>query len=235
MTDDAVRCVGVVGLGRLGRAVVQAGRDQGLRMVTIGRWGEWPLGARGPSVVVDASSPSAQPALLDYCKRQGSALVECVSSLDAGQWEALRALADEVPVIRATNLSMGHHLQGEAVRLIGKLLGAAQQVLPEAAVWERHPAMKAHRPSASALHLADIWRETTGHETESIDSQRAGMPVSDHEVLLTWQAESLTVRHSVGSLAAAASGALAAVRWADGRAPGLTDIRTVFDEIIGRV
>ncbi|MFJ2773881.1 dihydrodipicolinate reductase C-terminal domain-containing protein [Streptomyces sp. NPDC087300] len=228
--QGALTRIGVLGLGRLGRAVARAAQEQGLRVVEIGRWGEWPTGDHAPPVLIDASAPEAQPALLDHCAQQGTALVECVSNLSAAQWTALGELATRVPVVRAPNLSLGHHVQRQLVRLVGALHPIGAQP-PEATVWERHPVTKAHRPSASAVRLADAWREASGHPAASVDSRRAGGPVSDHEVQFAWRAESLTVRHSVASLDAAAFGALAAARWAVGGPPGITDVSAVFDEL----
>ena len=221
----------MVGLGRLGRAVLEACERAALPVVlTASRSAGWRVDA-APEVIIDAGSPSGHDAVRESCLRYGAALVECVSDLDDAQWRALAELAEKVPVVRATNLTIGHHLQRRMVELLAALGG--HTVFPaETSVHERHPATKAHRPSATAAALAATWRAGTGTEVAEIGSRRAGPPVSDHEVLWSWPGETLQLRHSVRRIDAAADGALAAARWTRGRAPGLVDMRTVFDDLI---
>ncbi|MEE4545580.1 dihydrodipicolinate reductase C-terminal domain-containing protein [Streptomyces sp. V4-01] len=231
MAEPSAPRVGVVGLGRLGRAVVDACGRAGLPVVmTASRGSGWRVDAE-PEVIVDASSPSAHEAVRRSCLRHGAALVECVSDLDDAQWRALADLAGAVPVVRATNLAIGHHLQRTVVGLLAAL-GVQAAYPAETAVHERHPASKAHRPSATAVALASCWRAGSGTEVAEIGSLRAGPPVSDHEVMWSWPAETLRLRHSVRRIDAAAAGALAAVRWTRGRAPGLADMAGVFDDLL---
>lgn len=224
--------IGVIGLGRLGSGVIDACDRAGHAVVvTASRTGGWRT-AGTPSVLIDASAPAALPEVLKYCASHGVALVECVSNLGPTQWAEIDELATEVPVVRATNLTAGHYVQSRIVECVAALRSHAA-FPPETGVLERHPATKVHRPSATALALARTWGDNTGTEVAEICAQRAGPPVSDHEMVWTWPAETLVVRHSVRSLEAAASGAIAAARWTVGRAPGLVDMRTVYDDLTG--
>jgi 4-hydroxy-tetrahydrodipicolinate reductase len=230
---DARPSVGVVGLGRLGRAVVAACSAAGLPVVlTASRGTGWRADAV-PDVLVDASGPGALTEVVAYCRNSRAALVECVSNLDAEQWETVAGLAGEVPVVRATNLAVGHHLQTELVRRAAELV-ACGPFAPAASVRERHPATKAHRPSATAGKLAGSWAAVAGEEITEICAERSGLPVSDHEVILTWGGETVTVGHSVGSFAAAAEGAVAAARWVTGRPSGLHSVQRMYDELMAK-
>jgi 4-hydroxy-tetrahydrodipicolinate reductase len=191
----------------------------------------WPA-SRVPDVVVDASAPAAFPAVADYCAQHGCALVECVSNLDDRQLDELAVLAKAVPVVRAVNLAFGHHLQRRVVRYLSGLPLAAVSGAT-AAVWERHPVTKAHRPSATAVDLAREWERGSGVEVGDISSRRDGLPVSEHEVALTWPNETLAVHHHVNAMAAAAAGAVTAVRWVVGREPGLVSMADVYDDLLG--
>ncbi|WP_410667820.1 dihydrodipicolinate reductase C-terminal domain-containing protein [Amycolatopsis sp. cmx-4-68] len=226
---EAAPTIGVAGLGRLGTAVLDRARRQGLRVVLRASRTGWQADAV-PDVLVDASAPAAGEQVRDYCLRHGVALVECVSDLDARQWSALAELAAVVPVVRATNLTVGHYVQSRLVRCVAAL---PEPVRAPASVWERHPATKAHRPSATAVALGRTWTDGSGAEPSDISSQRSGLPVSEHEVLWTWQAETLALRHSVGSLAAAAAGAVTAVCWAHGRPAGMASMDAVYDDLMG--
>lgn len=225
---DGLPRVGVVGTGRLGAAVLGQCRELGLPVVLTASSSGWHEDGRA-DVLVDASSPEAHDRVLRYCAEHRTALVACVSNLDSAQWSALAELADSVPVLRATNLAIGHHLQR---RLVAHL-AAITPSHPQTSVWERHPTTKAHRPSATAVALADAWTAASGREPADVSSSRAGLAVSEHEVTWTWPAETVTVRHSVGSFTAAATGAVRAVAWLNARTPGLYDAREMYDDLIG--
>lgn len=232
MTAVSEPGVGVVGLGRLGNAVVGAAARLGVPVVfAASRQAGWPDNGVA-DVVVDASAPDAAHTVFDYCERHGSALVECVSNLTDEHLDRLAVLAKVVPVVRATNLALGHHLQRRVVRYLATLSRSAVGEAT-AAVWERHPATKAHRPSATACELARVWAEGGGAEIGEVSSRRDGLPVSEHEVTVTWPAETLAVRHVVGSLSAAASGAVTAARWIAGRGPELVSMDRIYDELLG--
>ncbi|WP_412543369.1 dihydrodipicolinate reductase C-terminal domain-containing protein [Longispora sp. K20-0274] len=220
--------VGVVGLGRLGGAVVEACGAAGLRVVlTASRRAGWRGSA--PTVLVDASGPGAGPEVVAYCAANRVALVQCVSDIDDAHRAALCDLATRVAVLRAENLAYGHYVQRRLVEHAA-VLGAARSAA--ASVWERHPATKSHRPSATARLLADTWTTATGADVGEVASYRAGLAVSEHEFTWTWPAESLVLRHQVGSLAAAARGATAAVRWLAGRPAGPATMRDVYDDLV---
>lgn len=227
MSDNRLT-VGVVGLGRLGRAVVDACGRQGVDVVlTATRAGGWRI-ADTPTVLVDTSGPDALDAVVEYCDGNGVALVACVSDLDDRQWCRIEDLARRVPVVRATNLAVGHYVQSRLAEFLASLR-IPEVFATETAIRERHPAVKRHRPSATAVELA---RVLSGAEVAEICSQRCGPPVSEHEVMWTWSAETLVLRHSVVSLAAAAAGAVVAARWAARHECGLVPMRAVFDDLI---
>ncbi|GIE91058.1 dihydrodipicolinate reductase [Actinoplanes regularis] len=224
--------IGIVGLGRLGSALRSACRSDGRRVtLTASRRGGWSAAAV-PEVLVDASGPEAHADVLDYCAGHRVPLVACVSNLTEPQWKALAELAEVVPVVRATNLSFAHYLQVRIAEFTAALTTGRFETTTT--VRERHPLGKAHRPSGSALALADTWAAASGRAVADIADERAGLPVSEHELTHTWGGESLHVRHHVADWAVPARGALAAADWARTAAPGLVTMRTVYDDLTGR-
>ncbi|MFE6776643.1 dihydrodipicolinate reductase C-terminal domain-containing protein [Streptomyces sp. NPDC057702] len=229
--DQAVT-VGIVGLGRLGSALRSACRAAGARVsLTASRRTGWSVSAV-PDVLVDASAPEAHAEVLDHCATHRVPLVACVSNLSDIQWKALAELAETVPVVRATNLSFAHYLQTRVAEFTATL--ATGHFAATTTVRERHPLGKAHRPSATALSLARTWSRASGQQVADIADERAGLPVSEHELTHTWDGEALHVRHHVGSWAVPARGALAAVHWARTAPPGLVTMRTVYDDLTAR-
>lgn len=224
--------IGIVGLGRLGSALRSVCQAEGTRVtLTASRRGGWSVEAV-PDVLVDASSPGAHADVLDHCADHRVPLIACVSDLTEAQWKALAELAEVVPVVRATNLSFAHYLQVRIAELTAAL--TTGRFVATTTVRERHPLGKAHRPSATALALADTWSVASGRAVADIADERAGLPVSEHELTHTWDGEALHVRHHVGSWTVPARGALAAAHWARTAPPGLVTMRTVYDDLADR-
>jgi 4-hydroxy-tetrahydrodipicolinate reductase len=230
--------VGVVGLGRLGEAVARLCARENLPVRRFGSrdpqgWDGSPV----PAVLVDCGAPPAVHHVIDLSERLRVPLVECVSDLGEDHRSRLTELAKKVAVVRATNLSLGNYLLTRAVEDVARVLTVLDRagitgVMPEAAVLERHPATKAHRPSATAAALAAHWTRGTGAPVGDVASLRAGRMVSDHEIRLAWPEQDLTIRHEVHSLDAAASGAIGVATWAARQEPGLYDVHTVFDRML---
>ncbi|MFF9913232.1 dihydrodipicolinate reductase C-terminal domain-containing protein [Streptomyces sp. NPDC013457] len=235
MPDAAVSggpTIGIVGLGRLGSALRAVCEADGTRVsLTASRRGGWSAEAV-PDVLVDASAPEAHADVLDFCAGHRVPLVACVSNLTDTQWKALEELADMVPVVRATNLSFAHYLQVRIAEFTAGL--ATGRFATTTTIRERHPLGKAHRPSATALALADTWAGASGRAVADIADERAGLPVGEHELTHTWEGEALHVRHHVGSWTVPARGALAAADWARAATPGLVTMRNVYDDLTAR-
>jgi len=210
---------GVVGVtGRLGHAILKRLEHNGIRVVLTASGTDGWHGQEVPDVLVDASGPGAWEAVAGYCRRNRIPLLECVSDLDPG---AVAGLAEQVPVLHATNLALGHHVQRKLITRLAQLLGDTG----EATVWERHPSTKAHRPSATAVLLAQEW----GGRVGEIASRRSGLAVSEHELTVTLAGETVSIRHEVGDLAAAAAGAVLAVCWLPGRSAGRYSMSAVYE------
>ena len=220
--------VGVVGIaGRLGSRIAEAAGRLGVPVVLRATRGSW-AGER-PDVLVDVSTATAFPAVADYCRTHSVALLSATSGLTAAHRAALADLADEVPVLRADNLSLGGYLhRGLTARLAPALARLAADGLASAGVVDRHPAYKVDRPSATALALRSRLTEGAGPAPEvGIDSIRAGVPVCEHDVRIALGDEELILRHAVRDWAAYSAMAVRAAVWLHERpGPGL---RTMDD------
>jgi 4-hydroxy-tetrahydrodipicolinate reductase len=230
--------IGVCGTGRLGQAVRRLAEAEG-HVVRVYDPRKTQIWRDGPAadVLVDCSAPAAADHVAEYCEELGLPLVECVSELGHARLERLRALGSRTAVVLAANLSLGNYLQTRALRCVADVLTTMERagisgVVPEAAVLERHPATKSHRPSTTALRLAREWTRSTGSAAADVASLRSGPPVSEHSVMLAWPEQELTITHHVSSLKAAAAGAVGVAGWAVGRAPGTYTVHEVFDDML---
>lgn len=220
----------VGGRGRLGSAVTAECRRRGLAVQGKQAAEPWPEPMPG-IVVLDAGSPDGLADTVTFCRRTGASLVYAVSGLDDAGRAALERLGGDVAVVLATNLSLGHWLQARVGRWLARTVAELGEPA-EASVWERHPRTKQHRPSSSAVELADGWAATSGSAMPEIVSLRSGHPVSEHALCLDWAYESLSVRHDVRDLRAAAAGAMLALGHVAGAGPGLIRFDAVLDRLL---
>lgn len=220
----------VGGRGRLGSAVMAECRRRGVSVQGKQAADPWPE-PQPAMLVFDAGSLDGLPETVAFCRRAGAGLVYAVSGLgDAGRAQ-LQQLAAAVPVVLATNLSLGHWLQSRMGRWLADTVRGLDEAV-EASVWERHPRTKQHRPSTSAVELAEQWASHAGTATPEIVSLRSGHPVSEHAICLDWAYESLSVHHDVRDLRAAAAGAMLALGHAATAGPGLVRFDAVLDQLV---
>jgi 4-hydroxy-tetrahydrodipicolinate reductase len=224
MPDSGNLTVGIVGAGRLGSAIALAAAREQVPVVLTATGGGWVVRGR-PDVLIDASAPAALDRVADYCRTESVPLVECVSYAEPEHLARLDELARTVRILHATNLALGNHLQRRLIDAVGEYHQALEA---EVGVRERHPVRKAPRPSATAWGLAARSSAAAARKPPEPAFSRTGGEVSDHEITWSWpDGESLTVRHSVGSLARSAGCALAAARWVRALPPGASSIDEV--------
>lgn len=227
MNAPVVPVLGIVGAsGRLGCAVGEAAAGGDWRIGLRASREGWTMDER-PDVLVDASRPGALGDVVAFCSRYRVPLVSATSGLDGAGVQRLHQLAGTVAVVRAANLTYGHHLQAELVVRLAALVCADRGPV-EVTVHERHPTTKADSPSASARALVDAWNAESSAGPASIAVVRAGAPVSDHSIVVGFGGEELTITHSVRSLAVPARRALEAAAWASTAPPGLYTVADMY-------
>ncbi len=193
--------------GRFGKQVLLAGERSGWTPC----WRRNRAGIESfavPAVLFDCSSADAVPDTVEAALAFGVPLVLATSGADWPAHPRVAAAATRIPIVVAANLARGHQLMMRVARLIGAAShpGAALTVI------DRHPSTKKDSPSATALRLA------AASGTDRIVALRAGPPVADHQVVLSWEGETLEINHRVTSMEAPVQGAL----WALERAARLT-------------
>jgi 4-hydroxy-tetrahydrodipicolinate reductase len=224
--------IGIIGSrGRLGSALAAACRQAGLPVVAeLDRTGL--IETAVPTVVFDASSAAMLRCTLQLVDRWQAALIYCVSVLPAEHRRSLERLAEQLPVVLATNLSPGHWLQTRLTRQLAILVKQCE-LASTAAVYERHPRTKQDRPSASAIQLAQAWQDHAPTAVSEVVGLRSGPAVSSHLVQLDLAGESLSIGHEVSNLSAAAQGGLLLADRAHQLPTGLVSSDEVFDDIFG--
>jgi 4-hydroxy-tetrahydrodipicolinate reductase len=173
-------------------------------------------------VAIDFSLPEGFDPVLELCLARGAALVSGTTGLSEPQRAALEAAAAKVPVVWASNFSLG-------VAVLTELVERAAVALPDwdCDVIEAHHTQKKDSPSGTALTLGQA-AVANGAEV-SYASLRAGDIVGEHTVQFTGLGERLELVHRAGNRDIFARGALHAAKRIAGRPAAAYRVRDLLD------
>ena len=173
-------------------------------------------------VAVDFSLPEGFSPLLALCVARRAAVVSGTTGLSDGQRDALAAAAESIPVLWASNFSLG-------VAVLNELVERAAVALKgwDVDVVEAHHTEKKDAPSGTALTLGTA-AASSGAEVRYA-SLRAGDIIGEHTVQFTGPGERLELVHRAGNRDIFARGALHAASRLVHRPPGLYRIRDLLD------
>lgn len=167
---------------------------------------------------VDFSQPDGLEPLLALCRARRALLVSGTTGLAPAQHGAIAAAATEIPVLWASNFSVG-------VAVLAELVERAARALPgwDCDIVEAHHVHKKDAPSGTALSLGAA--AEAGGARPRYASLRAGDIVGEHLVQLAGQGERLELVHRATDRDIFARGALDAAARLAGRPPGLYTMR----------
>ena len=220
--------------GRMGRACLRlATADPGLRVVAavIGRTPP-PLDSpsipvfgpgqvdRAPDfdVAVDFSLPEAFNGILAACVARRCAFVSGTTGLSETQRTALSEASRHIPIVWASNFSLGVAVLEDLSRRAAKVLSGWDLDIVEV-----HHALKKDAPSGTALTLGKAVAQSGGKEPRYA-SLRAGDIVGEHTVQFSGPGERVELIHRATNREIFARGALVAAGKLHGRGPGLYGI-----------
>jgi 4-hydroxy-tetrahydrodipicolinate reductase len=194
-------------------------------------------------VMIDFSLPEAAVANIDYCAKNNVALVLGTTGLSDALLQKVKDAAQHIPIVQATNMSVGMNVLFNLVGKAAAMLGAEYDV----EIVEQHHRFKKDAPSGSALTLSKNiaaaegwpWPHCLVHGRNGKDALRAkntiGMhPVragditGEHEVIFSTLGETVTLSHSAHNRDNFARGALRAASWLIGKKNGLYSMADVL-------
>ena len=183
-------------------------------------------GAPAFDVAVDFSLPEAFDAVLALCLERGAALVSGTTGLSDAQRAALEAASHRIPVLWASNFSIG-------VAVLDELVRRAAEALPDwdCDIIEMHHTRKLDAPSGTALTLGQS--AESGGATPRYAAIRAGDIVGEHLVQFAGQGERIELVHRATSRDIFARGALQSARWLAGRPARLYTMRDLLGDVAG--
>jgi 4-hydroxy-tetrahydrodipicolinate reductase len=236
----------------LGAAIVESassliGADAG-EVAGVGKLGVAIVGSLSEvmddfDVLIDFTAPKATLNNLAQCAEHGKAMVIGTTGLSEAERAELTSFGGKMPVVFASNMSVG-------VNLCFKLLAQAAQALGDdydVEIIETHHHHKVDSPSGTALSMGEAVAGALGRDLrqcavygregqigartkEEIGfvTVRAGDVVGDHTVLFATEGERIEITHKASSRMTFAKGAVRAAGWLAGKDKGLYDMQDVL-------
>lgn len=174
-------------------------------------------------VAIDFSLPEAFDGVLSLCLERGVALVSGTTGLSDTQRQAMEAASTRIPILWASNFSIGVAVLNALVRR-----AAADLTGWDCDIIEMHHTRKLDAPSGTALTLGAAAEQ--GGAMPNYASIRAGDIVGEHVVQFSAPGERIELAHRAGSRDIFARGALQAAAWLAGKPPALHSIDDLLDE-----
>lgn len=189
-------------------------------------------------VVVDFSFHGAVKDLMDYCVAKNLPVVVATTGHTEEEKAVIKEASERIPVFYSANMSIG-------VATLADLAKKTAAAFPDAdiEIVETHHNRKIDVPSGTALLLANaikearpqstfnIGRPENGKRTKEeigIHSVRRGNIAGIHEILISTENETITLKHEAHSRALFAEGALRAASFLIGKEPGLYNMKDMI-------
>ena len=238
--DEVLSIVGAVDYPEHPDMGKDAGALAGIEPIEVPLSPNFPTSA---DVLIDFSLPVAADASIDYCRSNGVALVMGTTGLSDGHLDKLKAAATKIPIMHATNYSLGMNLLFATVGKVAKALGEEYDI----EIVEAHHRFKKDAPSGSALSLAEAICEETGRDypgclthgregndalrqkgTIGMHAVRGGDIVGNHSITYTTLGETVTIAHNAHTRDTFVHGAIRAAKWITNQKPGLYNMLDVL-------
>lgn len=229
--------------GRMGRAVIAAIAERGLRLGSAVDLGDdLRAAAAACDVIIDFSSPAGTRGLLETAVALRKPVVIGTTGHEAAEKSGLRALAAQVPCVWAGNFSIGVNLLFALTRRAAAVLGSGY----DAELVEMHHRFKKDAPSGTAARLLEIILEErklaanslrhgrqgiTGERSPTevgVHALRGGDVVGDHTVIFAALGERIELSHKASDRHIFAQGAVRAASWVVSRPAGVYDMQDVL-------
>jgi len=201
-------------------------------------------GAPAFDVLVDFSTPAASAAYLDMCIQRNRAIVIGTTGLDELQQQKIMSASKQIPVLFASNTSIGINLCAVLVEAASRVLGN----LVDIEIVESHHRHKIDAPSGTALFLGEAAMRVLGKDlnkdgvfqrvgqigerkqgTIGFSTIRGGDIIGEHTVMFIGESERLEITHRATDRKIFAKGAITAAQWLFKRKKGLYSMKDVLE------
>jgi 4-hydroxy-tetrahydrodipicolinate reductase len=193
------------------------------------------LDGRQIHALIDFSRAAATVEFAGLAATRGIAFLTGTTGLTPEQTATVKAAANRVPVLIASNTSVGLTALLQLLPALVRALGPDYDL----EIVETHHRHKADAPSGTALTIARLLAEARGDDLDArarfgreghaprqpgeigLHAVRAGGSAGEHRIILANEGEQLEIIHRAFSRQTYAAGALRAARWLAAQPPGL--------------
>ncbi|PYL08100.1 MAG: 4-hydroxy-tetrahydrodipicolinate reductase [Verrucomicrobia bacterium] len=222
-----VRVLLIGAAGRMGKTVLDLGEnDSKIEIVAQCDVGD-PIepAMKNCDVAIDFSHADAITEICRAALRHRKSLVIGTTGHSQHQRRTIEEAVQAVPIVLASNFSVGVNVLFWLTRKAAELLGADFNV----EIVETHHKMKKDAPSGTAKTLAEILKAAQKTKADiAIESIREGEVVGEHNVIFSGPGERLELTHRAVSREIFARGALRAAKWIRGKPPSLYSMQDVL-------
>lgn len=193
-------------------------------------------------VIIDFSSPVGIDEMLAYGKDKKLPIVLCTTGLSEDEISWIHETAEEIPILRSANMSLGINIMVKIIQEAAKVLYQDFDI----EIVEKHHNQKLDAPSGTALLLADAMNEVLDNEYGyqydrtlekkkrdkkeiGISAVRGGTIVGEHEVIFAGLDEVIEIKHTAYSRAIFAKGAVAGAKYLVGLKPGMYTMKDIVE------
>ena len=192
-------------------------------------------------VIIDCSFHNTVKDVASYAVNAGIPVVICTTGHTDDEEEIIARAARKTAVIKSRNMSLGINLLTELVRRTAAALGEDFDI----EIVEAHHRNKKDAPSGTALMIAKelkkvrqkakfvLGRSGNGKREPDeigISAVRRGNIVGIHEVYVSTDSQTITLKHEAHSRALFAEGGISAARFLLGKPAGLYDMNSIVTE-----
>jgi 4-hydroxy-tetrahydrodipicolinate reductase len=186
-------------------------------------------------VLIDFTIAVATEKNMEICHKSGTRMVIGTTGLSESQIVRLDEISSSVPVVFASNYSIGVNATFQLVEMAAGIFGDTVDV----EIVESHHRHKVDAPSGTALSLGEHVAKGLGRNLSSVSQHgrhgltgardretigfhavRGGEIVGEHTVMFIAGGERLEITHKAQSRANFAEGALRAANWVVNQSPG---------------
>jgi 4-hydroxy-tetrahydrodipicolinate reductase len=239
----------------MGQAVIAASKDKGVAVVAavdvfegakpegIPFYNSLSAVKESADAVIDFSHHTVVPDICDFVRRTGIPCVVASTGHTESELAMLKSLSSEYPVFFSRNMSLGVNLLINLCKSAVSALGGDCDI----EIIEKHHRNKLDAPSGTALmiaeNIAEVLPEKVDFVTDrssrrmvrpnneiGISAVRCGGIFGEHEVLLSRNGETISLKHTAESRALFAEGALRAADYVSKKSAGFYSMKELLAE-----
>lgn len=178
--------------------------------------------AKEVDIWIDFSSPELLKKLLTVAAKNKTPVVSGTTGLSSADQAALKRSAKNIPVLWASNMSLGVAVLAEALEVFSRIRSFDFQIE------EFHHNRKKDRPSGTAKTLQEKLEKAVGRKLPEPVSIRGGGIFGIHKIHAMAEEEHIVFEHMALNRAVFARGAVEAAQWLCSKKKGFYSMRDVL-------